>query len=379
MEFNSFGQRLRAARLRRRLSLRQLSSAAGLSYSQISRLERQRHAVRADDVEKLARALGTSLQELMGTESLPERAALPLVPGAAQDQAASYPVMRLTRLAPGRRMNLSRIARASPSWTGVMLKGKVHLSGPGLSLVVSAGAKLSRKVLTRYTVHAQALEPSELVWLEHEAAQGSRGGDVGDELEAHRQPLKSFGRKIGYLATRALSDAASVVSALREAGCSSVHHDVIESHALARPELLAAIGALEPTDVLVSPGVQSLGLRTHEILEMISGIDEVGARFVTLDGDIDTRRPGTIEAIRGLAKLEPNPRSSRVSAGMLAAGAAGSGERGMGRPPALNGVQIEQLRRLVEAGLSTGQIRQQLGFTKSTVERYVRRIREGVL
>ena len=51
----------------------------------------------------------------------------------------------------------------------------------------------------------------------------------------------------------------------------------------------------------------------------------------------------------------------------------------MGRPPALNSAQADELRALVEAGVSTREIRERLGLTKSTVERYVRRVREGVL
>jgi DNA invertase Pin-like site-specific DNA recombinase/DNA-binding Xre family transcriptional regulator len=373
--FSTFGQRLRAARLQRKMSLRQLSAAAELSFSQISRLERQLHAVRAEDAERLARALGTTLHEL-ARESVPYALPLPFVPGATQSQAATYPVTRLTCLENGRRMNLSRIARAGPEWTAVIVRGKLRLTAPGLQLVASARAKLNRKLLLSQTVHAEALETSELLWVEQDPPAPTRPRDY---TEYQRITPVLTGSMVGYFATRHATEVDGLETALREAGCISIRHDVIESHSLARPQLREVVEGLRPTATLVAPSLEALGLRTHEVLELIAGVDELGARFATLDGELDTKRPGTTEAIRSLRKLEPNPRSSRVSAGMLAAGGMAVRDKRMGRPPALTAAQADELRALVEAGLSTREIRERLGFTKSTVERYVRRIREGVL
>lgn len=376
MGVSSFGQRLRNLRLRRGLSLREVSAAAGLSFSQISRLERQKHAVRADDVERLARALGATSEELTEAESALARPPLPLIPGATQDQAATYPTMRVTRLARGRRMNLSRIARMSPSWTALILSGVVRLSGPALNMDVFAGAKLSRKVLIWHTITAEALEPAELLWVEESAAPT----DPIDTGPPNAWPgAVRHGRRIGYYSTRDERTSQAFESALRAAGCTALFYDLVEERTLIRPQLVGAVESLDVGATLVVPGVHSLGLRTHEVLELISGLHLLGARFLTLDGDVDTSRPGTTDTIAALAKLELNPRSSRIRAGMLAAADGRVGGKPMGRPPALNGVQIEQLRALVHAGLSSGEIRQRLGFTKSTVERYVRRIREGVL
>ena len=376
MGFSTFGQRLRAARLQRKMSLRQLSAAAGLSFSQISRLERQLHAVRAEDAERLARALGTTLLEL-ARESVPYALPLPFVPGATQSQAATYPVTRLTCLENGRRMNLSRIARAGPEWTAVILRGKLRLTAPGLQLVASARAKLDRKLLLSQTVHAEALEASELLWVEEDPPPQTR---PRDHTEYQRiTSVLTPGSMVGYFATRHATEVEGLETALREAGCVSIWHDMVESHSLARPQLRQVLEGLRPTATLVAPSLEALGLRTHEVLELIAGVDELGARFATLDGEVDSKRPGTTEAIRSLRKLEPNPRSSRVSAGMLAAAGIAVKDKRMGRPPALTAAQADELRALVEAGLSTREIRERLGFTKSTVERYVRRIREGVL
>ena len=108
----------------------------------------------------------------------------------------------------------------------------------------------------------------------------------------------------------------------------------------------------------------------------MSGLEARGVRFRTLDGTVDTTRPGTTELIAALAGLEPNPRSSRVTAGTLAGKA---GRKSRGRPSALTESDIDEIRALLSQGLSTPEIRKGRRFTKSTVERYVRRIREGAL
>ena len=386
MGLGNFGQRLRAARRGKGMTLRALSSATGISFSQISRLERQKHAVRADDVERLAHALGLTVQYFTTTESGPLRIAnhtpflgRPLIPGAAQEEITTYPGMRLTRLETGRRMNLSRIARASTSWMPVVVRGKLLLTGPALKRVATAGAKLSRKVLIWHTVHAEALELAELLWVEEKATDAEVATGSRDPHARPAGPLRGAGRIVGYFSTAKQADPQGVEAALRDAGCSLVLHDLAEARTLTRPALLELLDRLEPGATLVTPSLRMLNLRTHEVLELIGGVNELGGRFRTLDGSVDTNRPGTTEALLSLARLEPNPRSSRIRAGMLAAAGFAKSGSAMGRPPALNPAQVDELRNLVIAGLSTGEIRRRLGYTKSTVERYVRRIREGVL
>lgn len=365
----NFGQRVRAARLEQGLSLRQLSQATGISFSQISRLERQRHAPRADDADRLAAALGTTAAALAHGELPPPAAPLPLVPGAQQDLIATYPVSRITRVPPGRITNISRIARAGSSWTAIVVRGKFRLSGPAIDAVVLPGAKLSRRVLTQHTVHAEALAASELLWVESDPAQ-----QPSDQLA--RSPVAG-GQVIGYCCgPPGDTTAGDMEHALRNAGCSVVYRDEVASGTLVRPHLIEAIEKASPGSTFVGPSLSKLRLRTHEVLELIAGLERRGVRFRTLDEFVDTRRPGTTDLVAALAEVEPNPRSSRVSAGTVAGKA---GRTSSGRPAALTPQNIEEVRGLLNAGLSTGEIRERLGFTKSTVERYVRRIREGAL
>lgn len=62
----TFGERLRKLRKARRLSIKQLSDASGLSAVQISNYEHDHYVPNAINVSKLAFALDCSYDELMG-------------------------------------------------------------------------------------------------------------------------------------------------------------------------------------------------------------------------------------------------------------------------------------------------------------------------
>src|SRR4051794_6945439 len=99
MKSSAFGHRLRSARQQKGVSLRELSSRTGISYSHLSRLERQKHLPRATDVEPVAAALGVRSSEFL--EGFPDQKAPPgplLIRGGEEQGIVEYPVLRRTHL-----------------------------------------------------------------------------------------------------------------------------------------------------------------------------------------------------------------------------------------------------------------------------------------
>jgi DNA-binding transcriptional MerR regulator/quercetin dioxygenase-like cupin family protein len=72
-EAASLGDKLRAARRRRRLSLREASSLAGLSVSHLSAIERGTRNISLAGLQRLAVALGISVSDLFGSSPAPGR------------------------------------------------------------------------------------------------------------------------------------------------------------------------------------------------------------------------------------------------------------------------------------------------------------------
>ena len=365
----SFGERLRTERKARGLSLRALARLSGIDYSNISRLERLRSSPLASTAEALANALGVPLAELLTGD--PDRASqpLPLVPGMEEHVAATYPVIRRTLLKAGESRKISSIARASRSWAPLVTRGELNLRGAALNLPISAGAMINRDLLVRRTVWAEALVDSELLWIE---------GAAEPERHAPRHVGSLSGSVVGYFSADPAADFRGTEEELRNAGCATVYWDCIENRSLTRPRLVELLQRVTPGDTIVFPTLADANLRTHEVLELMVGVQSGGARLLTLDGTVDSRRAGFGSLAAALAKLEPNPRSSRVSAGILAAYGGGVQRSPLGgRPPALTRADLSEIHRLLSIGLTNAEIRARLGYAKSTLERYLRQIRQG--
>ncbi len=60
------GQRIRAWRQIKGLSVRQLARMADLHYPALSRIEHGRQSVKAEELERIAKALGLSMLEFYG-------------------------------------------------------------------------------------------------------------------------------------------------------------------------------------------------------------------------------------------------------------------------------------------------------------------------
>lgn len=65
------GEKIRALRVRRRLTQQKLAVASGLSVTQVSRIEQGVHTPRFSTIEKLAEALGIDADDLIDYAPLP--------------------------------------------------------------------------------------------------------------------------------------------------------------------------------------------------------------------------------------------------------------------------------------------------------------------
>ena len=96
-----FGRRVRAARILRGTTLQECATQAGISYSNLSMIERGKRSMYIEHLPALAQALGVSVQYLLGEEN-PESSPEPpqhatLAQEATATRAPQPPTRRRTR------------------------------------------------------------------------------------------------------------------------------------------------------------------------------------------------------------------------------------------------------------------------------------------
>jgi transcriptional regulator with XRE-family HTH domain len=86
-----FGRRVRAARILRGTTLQECATQAGISYSNLSMIERGKRSMYIEHLPALAQALGVSVQYLLGEEDQESGSEPPQRAPRAQDQEATAP------------------------------------------------------------------------------------------------------------------------------------------------------------------------------------------------------------------------------------------------------------------------------------------------
>jgi transcriptional regulator with XRE-family HTH domain len=86
-----FGRRVRAARILRGTTLQECATQAGISYSNLSMIERGKRSMYVEHLPALAHALGVSVQYLLGEEDQESGPEPPQRALRAQDQEATAP------------------------------------------------------------------------------------------------------------------------------------------------------------------------------------------------------------------------------------------------------------------------------------------------
>ncbi len=136
---------------------------------------------------------------------------------------------------------------------------------------------------------------------------------------------------------------------LRKEGCAKVFEEKVTGTTNARPELQAALAALQEGDVLLVWRLDRLGRSLRHLIDIVQELETRRIGFQSLSDNIDTTSPGgrlLFHILGAIAEFECGLISERTKAGLQAARRQG---KQLGRPRCMSAEQIEQARLLFEA------------------------------
>jgi DNA invertase Pin-like site-specific DNA recombinase len=157
---------------------------------------------------------------------------------------------------------------------------------------------------------------------------------------------------------------------LRAAGCAKVFKEKISGAKTDRPELVKAIGRLEPGDVLVVTRLDRLARSTRDLLNVIAAVAERGAGFKSLkDAWADTTSAHgrlMLTVLGGLAEFERELIRARTGEGRKRAK-----ERGVrfGRPRKLTPHQRQEAIQRLAAGETQADVARTYNVDATTIGR----------
>ena len=191
-----------------------------------------------------------------------------------------------------------------------------------------------------------------------------------------------MGKLIGYarVSTR-VQDADRQITDLLGAGVR--HDDLYTDHGVSgarasRPSFDNALKALHEGDTLVITTLDRLGRSTANMLDLSQGLRErkIGLRVLNLGGgDVDTGTPmGSMvfTVMAALAQMELDIKRERITDSVSKRRAAGK-DLG-GRRPQFTNSQIDNARRLIDAGQSATPAARDLGMSRATLYRRIAEI-----
>lgn len=155
--------------------------------------------------------------------------------------------------------------------------------------------------------------------------------------------------------------------ALERAGIGLVFEEKASAAAKKRPQLEAAIDALEAGDTLASYSLSRLARSVVDAWAIVKRVQAKGAFVRTLDGTaIDTSTPNgkfMFTMLAACAELERDVLRERTREGLQAARKRGAK---LGRPAVLEG-RMPALRALLDAGMSPTQAAAELKVSRASV------------
>ena len=178
-------------------------------------------------------------------------------------------------------------------------------------------------------------------------------------------PLFGYAR----VSTR-VQDLAAQDAELMAAGCAKVFKEKISGAKTDRPELVKAIGRLEPGDVLVVTRLDRLARSTRDLLNVIAAVTERGAGFKSLkDAWADTTSAHgrlMLTVLGGLAEFERELIRVRTGEGRKRAK-----ERGVrfGRPRKLTPHQRQEALQRLAAGETQADVARTYNVDATTIGR----------
>jgi DNA invertase Pin-like site-specific DNA recombinase len=165
-------------------------------------------------------------------------------------------------------------------------------------------------------------------------------------------------------------DLAAQDAELRAAGCAKVFKEKVSGVKTDRPELVKAIGRLEPGDVLVVTRLDRLARSTRDLLNVLDELAKRGAGFKSLkDTWADTTTPHgklMLAVLGGLAKFERELIRARTGEGRKRAK-----ERGVrfGRPRKLTPHQRQEAIQRLAAGETQTDVARTYNVDATTIGR----------
>jgi DNA invertase Pin-like site-specific DNA recombinase len=165
-------------------------------------------------------------------------------------------------------------------------------------------------------------------------------------------------------------DLAAQDAELMAAGCAKVFKEKISGAKTDRPELVKAIGRLEPGDVLVVTRLDRLARSTRDLLNVIAAITERGAGFKSLkDAWADTTSAHgrlMLTVLGGLAEFERELIRARTGEGRKRAK-----ERGVrfGRPRKMTPHQRQEALQRLAAGETQADVARTYNVDATTIGR----------
>src|SRR5262245_32537356 len=157
---------------------------------------------------------------------------------------------------------------------------------------------------------------------------------------------------------------------LRAAGCAKVFKEKISGAKTDRPELVKAIGRLEPGDVLVVTRLDRLARSTRDLLNVIAAVSERGAGFKSLqDTWADTTSAHgrlMLTILGGLAEFERELIRARTGDGRKRAK-----DRGVrfGRPRKLTPHERQEALQRLHAGETLSEVARTYAVDASHIRR----------
>src|SRR3954454_17428640 len=161
--------------------------------------------------------------------------------------------------------------------------------------------------------------------------------------------------------------------ALQKAGCEQIFTDRVSGTKASRPGLSEALSHLRAGDTLVVWRLDRLGRSLRHLIDTVTGLQERGIGFKSLQESIDTTTSGgrlVFNIFGSLGEFEREIIRERTQAGLVAARARG---RNGGRPKKLTVKQIQILKHLAADKKHTvKEICQTLGIGRTAFYRYAK-------
>ncbi len=167
----------------------------------------------------------------------------------------------------------------------------------------------------------------------------------------------------------------SQVAALKKEGCCVVFQETIsiKVREKERPQLMAALAALDEGDELVVAKMDRLGRTQVEVVNLIHDLQQKGVHIRSTDGLINTRglgkfAPVLIGLLSGLAEVERSLTRERTLESIQHRKETGGN---LGGRPKTSTAKEGLVLRLRKEGCSYRSIREQTGIALSTIRRII--------